>query len=57
MTTPNLFTGGPHDETGKGERYAAMLIPGGRLCVFGTGGGVRCMSRGVHRWVTQVSGE
>ncbi|CAN0071870.1 unnamed protein product, partial [Hapterophycus canaliculatus] len=36
------------------ERYAAMLIPGGRLCVFGTRGGARCMSHGVHRWVTHA---
>ncbi|CAM9782928.1 unnamed protein product [Ectocarpus fasciculatus] len=38
------------------EKYAAMLTPGGGLCVFGTRGGVRCMSRGVHRWAAHVTG-
>lgn len=36
------------------ERYAAMIIKGKRLCVFGTRGGVRCASRGVHRWVAHA---
>lgn len=34
--------------------YAAMLAPGGHLCVFGTGGEVHCMSRGVNRWETHT---
>ena len=34
--------------------YAAMLAPGGHLCVFGTGGEVYCMSRGVNRWETHT---
>lgn len=36
------------------ERYAAMITEDGRLCVFGTRGGVRCASPGVHRWVTHA---
>lgn len=49
--------GGVGDGGGGGEeKYAAMLTPGGGLCVFGTRGGVRCMSRGVHRWATHATG-
>lgn len=39
--------------TGRLDRkdcYVGMLAPGGHLCVFGTGGEVYCMSRGVNRW-------
>ncbi|CAN0261343.1 unnamed protein product [Pylaiella littoralis] len=46
--------GVPHEEE-REERYAALLTRDGRLCVFGTRGGVRCASSGVHRWVTHVS--
>lgn len=46
------FLGVPREEGGREERYAAMVTKDGRLCVFGTRGGVSCTSRGVHRWVT-----
>lgn len=49
--------GGVGNEGADGEeKYAAMLTPGGGLCVFDTRGRVRCMSRGVHRWATHVDG-
>ncbi len=31
-----------------------MITEDGRLCVFGTRGGVRCASTGIHRWVTHA---
>ncbi|CAM9776780.1 unnamed protein product [Scytosiphon promiscuus] len=57
MRETRVTGGPPRDKEESEEKFAAMLIPGGRLCVFGTRGGVRCMSHGVHRWVTHVSGE
>ena len=50
---PSL-SGVAREDEEREERYAAMMIKGKRLCVFGTRGGVRCASRGVHRWVAHA---